>query len=95
MYGPSLAVMLSSAVLVVTLLFPEINDPTQRGFRGLMQLLGIALAIAPGLSVFIGLTIWTKTPLPGAFLGTVLNLAVAGGLTAAAGYLYLGFNPTE
>ena len=56
-YGPTLAIMLSSAVLVVTLLFPDIKDPTQRGFRGLMQLLGIAVATAPGLSVFIGMTI--------------------------------------
>ena len=95
MYGPSLAIMLSSSVLVVTLLFPDIEDATQRGFRGLMQLLGIAVATAPGVSVFIGLTIVTRSPLPGALVGSLLNLGVALALTAAAGYLYLGFNPTE
>lgn len=95
MYVPSFAVMLSSAVLVVTLLFPDIEDPTQRGFRGLMQLLGIALATAPGISAFIGVTILTKSPLPGAAIATLLNLGMTAGLTAAAGYLYLGFNPTE
>ena len=96
MYGPSLAIMLSSSVLVVTLLFPDIEDPTQRGFRGLMQLLGIAVAAAPGISAFVGLTIVTNgDPLPGAVVGSLLNVGVAVGLTAAAGYLYLGFNPTE
>jgi len=97
MYGPSLAIMLSSSVLVVTLLFPDVDDGTQRGFRGLMQLLGIAVATAPGVSVFIGLTIVVPnhSPLPGAVIASMINVGVTIGLTIAAGYLYLGFNPTE
>ncbi|MHB8634848.1 MAG: putative ABC exporter domain-containing protein [Fimbriimonadaceae bacterium] len=96
MYGPSLAVMLSSSVLVVTLLFPDIEDGAQRGFRGLMQLLGIAVATVPGLSALIGITLVARgNPIPGAIVGSLLNLAVTVALTVAAGYLYLGFNPTE
>jgi hypothetical protein len=94
-FFPSLGAVICSLVCVIVLLFPEIDDVSQRGFRGLMMLLGLLFVGAPGVIAFGLLTYATKSPIIGSVPGAVLNLAVAFGLTTAGGSLYASFNPSE
>jgi len=91
---PSVVFLISTTVFVVTLLFPDIDDPAQRGIRGLISLLGLAIAISPGIGamVLVGFLHWI--PL-GALLPAAINLAMALGLCLLGGQLYGNFNPTD
>lgn len=90
----SMALVMSSSALLVTILFPDVDDPTQRGFRGLMQMLGTVLTLLVGVGVFVGVYIATKTPL-GGLLSIPINLGMVVALTLIAGNLYATFNPSE
>jgi uncharacterized membrane protein YhaH (DUF805 family) len=94
-FVPSLAGLLTAATLVILLLFPEIDDPTQRSFRGLMSLLAIVLANLPGVLALIGLTFLTKQILIGAVAAVGVNALMIVGLGYLAGNLYMNFNPNE
>lgn len=93
--APSLAIVLASVVMMVTILFPDVDDATQRSFRGLMVLLGSAIASAPmivlvAIMMFAGINGYII-----AFPAVALNLGIAVGISAVAGSLYAGFNPSE
>lgn len=93
--APSLALVLSGGSLIVILLFPEVDDPTQRGFRGLMNLLGAVIVAIPTVLV-IGGAVYLKAPLVFAAVPMVgINVAIAIGLSAIAGGLYGSYNPSE
>jgi hypothetical protein len=93
---PSLAIVLSSVVLIITLLFPDVDDATQRGFRGLMTMLGTVIAVFPGALIVGVLMGYLKLfPLLAAIPAAAVNLAIAGGLCAVAGGLYAQFNASE
>jgi hypothetical protein len=92
---PALALMISSITLMLTLLFPDIDDPSQRTLRGMLQLLAIIVLAAPGmfiaaLSAGLGLSIILAV-LPMAAINVGLTLIVCG----LAGGLYAGYNPSE
>lgn len=91
---PTAGLVVCATVYVVTLLFPDIDDASQRGFRGLMTMLGVALSSAPGVLLMILLSFF-HLPLVGAILWTGCNLGVSIALAALAGKLYMDYNPSE
>ena len=92
---PTVGLLVCATVYVVTLLFPDVDDASQRGFRGLMTMLGIALASAPGVLSMIGVSLIFHLPLVGAVLWAGFNLGVIFLLATFAGTLYMNFNPNE
>ncbi|HVT13369.1 MAG TPA: putative ABC exporter domain-containing protein [Fimbriimonadaceae bacterium] len=94
-FFPSLGAVIAALVCCIVLLFPEIDDVSQRGFRGLIMLLGLFMAGAPGVGLFILITVLTKSAVLGSIPGAVLCYGVALGLSAIGGGLYANFNPTE
>jgi hypothetical protein len=94
-FFPSLAAVICSLVCVIVLLFPEIDDVSQRGFRGLMMLLGLLIVGTPGVLTFVGIAALTHGTVFGALPGAIINLLVCFGLTLIGGSLYASFNPSE
>ncbi|MGV3617586.1 MAG: putative ABC exporter domain-containing protein [Fimbriimonas sp.] len=93
--APSLSLVLTAVVLLVTVLFPDIDDATQRNFRGLMMMLGCVIAASPGAAVVGVLVYFGINGLIIALPAVALNVGVAIGVSAIAGGLYAGFNPSE
>lgn len=94
-FFPTLAIVICAVVCVIALLFPEIDDPSQRGFRGLMTLLGLVVVGTPGALIFLGVGYLTKSPFWGSIPGAAVNLGVVVGISIVAGSLYAAFNPSE
>jgi len=93
--APTLSLVLAAVSLLVMVLFPDVDDAAQRGFRGLMMLLGIAIAAAPGVGVAIAMVIFHVNPLVMAIPFVLINFAVAAGISAISGGLYSSYNPSE
>lgn len=91
----SLVLLMNATVLMVVVLFPDIDDPTQRGFRGLMILLGSVISVLPGMGAFIGLQVLTHNPLLGLIPAVILNSLVTVGVSTLAGNFYSAYNPSE
>ena len=93
---PTLAALLSAVFAVLALLLPDQDDATQRGFRSLMQLLGIMMFVGPSGLLFVGLISLAKLSAPIAAIPVILlNLIMAGVAAAIAGQLYISYNPNE
>lgn len=93
--GPAFALTLVSTVMLVSVLFPDFEDPTQRGFRGLMTLIGLLIGLFPIVAVY-GLFAIAKWPLWIAALpATAAGLGVSLACSLLAGRLYADFNPSE
>ena len=93
---PSLAILLTAVVLLVVVIFPDVEDPTQRMFRGLMTLLGLAICVSPGASLFLGgVAGLGLSPLLAAPVAFGVNLGIAVGLSVLSGGLYANYNPSE
>jgi hypothetical protein len=93
---PSFSLVLSSVILIVTLLFPDIEDATQRGFRGLMTMLGIAIAALPGaFTAGILLGYFKLFPILAALPAIAVNVGICIAICFVAGSLYAQFNPSE
>lgn len=93
---PALAIVLSAVVLLVIVLFPDMEDPTQRMFRGLMLLLGVALAVIPAGVVLVGGIVFLHfSPLVVALPVVAINVGIGFVVSSVAGNLYAGFNPSE
>lgn len=93
---PTFAAVISAVVLIVTILFPDVEDAAQRGFRGLMTMLGSAIAlfisaIAFGLLAFL----LHLSPILAAIPAIMINLGITLGVSALAGSLYASFNPSD
>ncbi len=91
---PFAAAMICGVVLLMTVLFPDIDDPTQRGFRGLMIMLGLLVSGGPCIALFIGLRL-LMSPILASFIASSLALGIFAGVTAIAGSLYAAYNPSE
>ncbi len=93
--APTASVLVSACIYLVWLLFPDVDDPSQRGFRQLMILLGLAVAMSPiiGLLVLGRFMKWhmVLAALPGAALAVGFTVVAC----IAAGRLYQDFNPSE
>ncbi|MBS1717516.1 MAG: hypothetical protein JSS72_07270 [Armatimonadetes bacterium] len=97
--GPGTAIWLSSVIFLITILFPDLDDPTQRGFRGVMSLIALAVLAIPGAAAFGGaLFLLRGSPyailVAAAALG-VIQLLMALAISIAGGGMYGSFNPSE
>lgn len=93
--GPSLVVMISSLGFLISVLFPDFEDPTQRGFRGLIMMLAMAIAVLPTVGLMalaFGMNL-LKSPI--ALVCVPINLGITLLVGSIAANFYADFNPTE
>ena len=93
--APTTALALVSAVFLVVVLFPDFDDPTQRTFRGLMQLLALLLVFGPTVLVFALFFAIDASPVYPALISAGINVGLTFLLTSIAGRFYADFNPSE
>ncbi|MEW5883714.1 MAG: putative ABC exporter domain-containing protein [Armatimonadota bacterium] len=92
---PALACAVVAVQLIVILNFPHVDDPTQRGFRGMVQFLAGAIAVGPSVVVAI---IFALLDIPltfAAVLSLLFSAGVVGVSAAVCGPLYARFNPAD
>lgn len=94
-YTPALSLLLSSTVFLVTIMFPDFEDPTQRQFRGLMMLLALAVLGLPPTAVFLGLWFVHVPVWLAALSGAMICLGVSLLACVFSGRLYETYNPSE
>ncbi len=99
---PFFSLVIYAATLLITVMFPDVDDPSQRGFRGLMQLLGFAIVCGPSIGLYIGLRVVGNNmgapilnPLVCGLATVPVNLAIAAALSLLSGRLYSTYNPSE
>lgn len=92
---PAVSVVISSATFLLTLMFPDVDDPSQRGLRGLLQFVAIIVLLFPGVALAIGGFLLHLPPLLVAVPVAAANLGIAVIVSALAGTLYAGYNPSE
>lgn len=95
LFLPTLSILVSSAAFLVTVLFPDVDDPTQRGFRSLVSMLAIVILAAPGLLVGAVLLAYHFSVFLAAILAGVINLGIAVGVAMVGGNLYAHYNLSE
>ena len=93
--APSLSLALVSAVFLIVVLFPDFDDPTQRSFRGIMQLIAMVIIMAPTALIFIGLLVVGWSPVIPALICLGINIGITAILSTFAGRFYADFNPSE
>ena len=93
--APSLSMALVSAIFLIVILFPDFEDPTQRSFRGIMQLIALVVIIMPTALIFVGFLMLGISPLVPAVLSLLVNFGLTVLLTTLAGRFYADFNPSE
>lgn len=92
---PTVALLISAIFLLITLWFPESEDPTQRGLRGLVMVLAFAGIGAPGI-LLLTFGAFAGVPLPLVGFGAGLtNVALALAACQFGGETYAGYNPSE
>jgi len=92
---PFIAVLVCSMTCLVTIVFPDFDDPSQRSFRGLINLVGITMSCGPGVLLFAGGVALGFSPILAALAVCILNAGVATIVTSLAGNQYAQFNPSE
>lgn len=92
---PFLAVLICLVTCLMTILFPDFDDPSQRGFRGLMNFVGILVTCAPATLAMIGLIAFGSSPIIAAVVAAGLNVGFAALVASIAGNRYAQFNPSE
>lgn len=96
LYGASVLFESLGAVLLTLMLFPDYEDPTQRGLSGLVMLLAIALSVAPGVGLLILLlVVFHANLLVASIPPFLLSLGITAGMATISGALYMRFNPNE
>jgi hypothetical protein len=94
--SPAIGVGMVSAVFLVVVLFPDFDDPTQRSFRGLMQLLAMVFVMAPAVGLFVlFLGLVHTSPIIPAVLSAGVMCGIVALFTSIAGRFYVDFNPSE
>ena len=94
-YSPALSVLLSSSVFLVTITFPDIDDPTQRQFRGIMMMLALVILGLPPTAAFLALWAFGVAPWIAALAGAAVCLGMSALSCFVSGRLYESFNPSE
>ena len=92
---PALTLVINATTMLVTVLLPDYEDPTQRGFRSLMQMLGVAISIVPGVLLGAGLLFAGVNPMIVTIPVVLVNLGISIVICFLAGGLYANFNPSE
>lgn len=91
----SLCLVVCSSGFLVMVLFPDIEDPTQRGLRGLVQMLAMGAMTLPGILVVIGLLVLRMSPVLATLAGMAVSLGISMVCALISGRLYADFNPSE
>ncbi len=94
-YSPALSLLLSSTVFLTTIMFPDVDDPTQRQFRSLVMMLAIIILGLPPTGAFLGLWFLGLPAWVAALVGSVVCLGVSVLSCFISGKLYEAFNPSE
>lgn len=93
---PSFSVMLNASMLATTVLFPDLDDLTQKQFRGLVQMIAMAVTSFFPISVMATMVIGLKAhPILGAAVASALAAAIGLAACAIAGSLLRTFHPAE
>lgn len=92
---PGVALTVVAVQLVVLLMFPDMDDPTQRSFRALVQMLGSMLALTPALIAAVSLLALKAWPPIVAAFTLIANLVVTYLLARASEALYIRYNPAD
>jgi hypothetical protein len=93
---PVAALAISALSMLVVLLLPDFEDPTQRGFRGLVWMLGFMAFAGPPVAVFAALVGLLKAhPVVAALPAAGMMLAMGYLAVIGSSKLYLDFNPSE
>ncbi len=93
---PPFAVAITALALLLVLLLPDVEDPTQRAFRGLVTTLGTFALIVPAIIVFVATVAVLRVSPVVAALPTFLLLAgLAWVVTRVAAGIYANFNPSD
>jgi hypothetical protein len=95
LFTPALSLLFSTTTFFVTMLFPDLDDPSQRQFRALMTLLGIAIGGFFPVVTLVGLLAVGLNPVLSSIAAAAIALGISLVLSAVAGHLYAGFNPSE
>lgn len=92
---PFLGTLICLVTCLTTLLFPDFEDPSQRGFRGVMNFVGVVAACSPGVLVFAGMAAVGVSPILAALVTAGLKTGVAALVASITGSQYAQFNPSE
>jgi hypothetical protein len=96
---PSVSLLFSASMFTLTVMFPDVEDPTQRGFRGMMTFLALAFLTGPVVLLFAGVAYllagFTIAPFIAGLTSSLLALALAWAAAALGGNMYASFNPSE
>ncbi len=91
-----LSLVVSATIFTVTVAFSDAGDSSQRGFRGLLIILGIVIACFPGSALVGSLMVFLRVnPLLASIPATILNIGIAILISWFAGGLYDSFNPND
>lgn len=93
--APMLSMAIVGVIFLVVVLFPDFDDPTQRSFRGLMQLIGMVIVMAPTFGIFIGFGMIKQSLLIPAVISVGMNTLFLFLTATFAGRFYADFNPSE
>lgn len=93
--GPCLVIMISSLGFLISVLFPDFEDPTQRGFRGLIMMLAMAIAVLPTVGLMAVAFGMNLLKIPFALITVPVNLGITLLVGSIAANFYADFNPTE
>lgn len=89
-------VLISATVGLTTILFPDIDDPSQRGFRGLVQVLALVIFAIPPIGLFLSLRIGAQwNPMAAVVPAAAVCVGLAVLLSFQAGKLFATYNPSE
>lgn len=97
-FNPGLSVVMSAAVFLITVLFPDEDDPGQRQFHRLVMLLAVVISAAPGFGIAVGgllVPAFRELPFIPAAVGGAVHLGLAAALAYPASLLYATYNPSE
>jgi hypothetical protein len=93
--GPALAMALVAMIFLNVVIFPDLEDPTQRSFRGLTQLIGMVIVFTPTMLLFGGAIYLKTSPLIPAIFTVGVNIGLTVIAATLAGRFYADFNPSE
>lgn len=94
--APFASVLLSAVICFFTILFPDLDDASQRQFRGLLSMVGIIIVGFFPTSAFLLLSALAHAPLVvAAVAASVVSLALTLFIAWGSGAMYASFNPSE
>jgi hypothetical protein len=93
--APLASLALVGVTFLIVVLFPDFDDPTQRSFRGIMQLLGMLIVLLPTIGIYALATVLHVNMIVPALVSGVINIGILVLTSTLAGRFYADFNPTD